>query len=96
MTGTVRGCLKVWLQPEGVVGPETNPSIHQNKEKVDATEGKVTWDYHYEPEGPDAENEPDAQEDEENSNAEYAKVELPHQGTIHQKSMNGRVAERIK
>ena len=35
-------------------------------------------------------------EEEENSDAEYTKMELPQDGTLHQRMMNCKVAERIK
>ena len=78
---TVSGCPTVQSQPEVIEEPETNPSFPQQEEQTDAVEGKIIADYKldvgYEPEGSDPENKPDAQEEEENSNAHYVKMELP-------------------
>ena len=61
--------------------PETIPSVPWWEEQTDAIEVEVIVEYKldigYKPEGSDPENEPDAQEDEDNSNAEYAQMELP-------------------
>ena len=53
-------------------------------------------DIDYKPEGSDPVNEPDTQEKEENSNTEYARIEILQQGTLHKRSMNSKVTERIK
>ena len=60
---------------------------------------KVIADYdpdiNYEPE----ESDPDIKavnEEEENSEAEFAKIDLPQIRTVHQMSMNHKISERIK
>ena len=68
--------------------PETNPCIPQQEEQPDAAEDKVIGDYDLDIdyEGSESENEPDAhKEKEENSDAEYTNMEIPHDGTFHQK-----------
>ena len=74
------GCLMPWPQQGGAEEPETNVSVPQQEGQADATRGKAIADYKsdvdYEPEGSD----PDIKavnEEEENSYAEYAKMELP-------------------
>ena len=63
-------------------------------EEQAAEDGKVAVDYKpdvdYIPEGADPNDEPDAQEEkeEENSNAKYVKMDLPHQGTLRQQTMH--------
>ena len=80
MATIMRRCPTVHSQPEGAVESETNPSVPQWEEQADTIDGKVIADYEpeidYEPEGSDPENGPDAQAEEENSNPEYAKMEL--------------------
>ena len=64
-------------QPEVTEMPEINPRFPQQEEWADTIEGRVIADYKldidYEPEGSDPGNDPDAQKEEKNSNAEYPK-----------------------
>ena len=69
-----------WSEQEGAGEPETTVSVPQQGGEAEATRGKAIADYdldiEYKPEGSD----PDikaADEEEENSDAEYAKMELP-------------------
>ena len=96
MARSVRGCLIPWPQG-GAEEAETNPSAPQQEQQRDTREGKViayyNLDLHYKPEG----SNPDIKavnEEEENFDAEYAK--LPQDGTLHQRTMNCKVAGRIK
>ena len=86
MAATIRGCLILQLQPEGTEEPQTNISIPQQERQLDAAEGKVVADYeldiNYQSEGWDPEIEA-VHDKEENSDAEYAKMELPGVGTLH-------------
>ena len=45
MARPMRGCLMSWSQQEGAEDPETSPSVPQQEEQSDATEGKVIADY---------------------------------------------------
>ena len=78
MARTVKRCLTVWLEPEGVEEPKTNLSEFCQEEQPDDAAGKVIADYNpdVDSEGSEPKNEPDAQEEkEENSDTEYAKVD---------------------
>ena len=74
MARTVRGCSTAQSQPEGTDKLETIPIGTQQKEQTDTIEGEVIADYEpeleYELEESDPENKPDAQEEEDKSNAE--------------------------
>ena len=76
----MRGCFTPRLQQGGTEEPETNPSLPQQEEQPDATECKLVADYNldvdYEPEGSVSYIKA-VDEEEANSNAEYAKIELP-------------------
>ena len=102
MARAMRGCLTAWLQQEGAAKSWNNVSILWLEEQADAKEGKVMVyykpDINYEPEGSDPNDEPDAQgeEEEENSDVEYAKVEIPFQGTLRQKTMHYKVQDQIQ
>ena len=89
-----------WSQPKSTVEPQTSLSVPLQEKWADDSKGKVVADYKlnvdYKPKGSYPENEPDAKEEEENFGPEYAKMELPWQGTICQRSMKCRVAERIE
>ena len=72
---------------ECVTEPERDP---QQEEQPDAAEGKVIADYNpdadYEESGPKVQ--PDAQEQREvDPDSEYSKIEIPRDGTFHQKMM---------
>ena len=87
MARLVRGCPTPRLQLEGMIEPEKDP---QQEEQPDAAEGKVKADYNpdigYEESEPIVE--PDAQEQkEEDPEAEYAKMEMPRDGTLDQRMM---------
>ena len=69
-----------WSQQGGTEKPETNVSVPQQEGQADAISSKAVSDYDsdifYKPEGSD----PDIKavnEEEENFDAEYAKMELP-------------------
>ena len=73
-----------WSQQGGTEEPETNVSVPQQEEQPDAAEGEVIVDndpdVYYE--GSEPEIEPVAQEEkEENSDAEYANMEIPQEFT---------------
>ena len=70
--------------------PESNRSVPQQGGHKDAKGGKAIADYnpdvYYKPEGADSESKPaNHEKDEQNSNEEYVKMELPHQGTMQQR-----------
>ena len=82
MARTMRGCPTAW-SPEGMEDPETNPSFPQQEEQSGTAEDKVTVDYDpdIDYEGSDPHNESVAQDKkEENSDAEYANIEIPQDG----------------
>ena len=84
---------------EGTEEPKTNPSVSQQEEQPDATEGEVITDYDPDVDYEESEpkNEPGAQkEKEEHSDTEYANIEIPCNGTFHQKMMPCNVRQRIK
>ena len=75
----VRGCPTSW-PPKGTGEPEAIPGDPQQEEQTDTISGKAVADYDqyvdYEAEG----SSPDIKavnEEEENSDAEYVKMELP-------------------
>ena len=76
----MRGCPTSQPQQGGTEEPKTNISVHQQEGQRDATGDKVIADYDldvdYKPEGSDPEIET-VNEEEENCDAEYAKIELP-------------------
>ena len=88
-----------WSQQGCTEEPDTNVSVPQQEGQADATSGDDIEDYDldidYELEGSDPDIEA-VNEEEENSDAEYAKMELPQARTLHQRRMNCKVAERIK
>ena len=76
----------MWSQPEGDGEPETNSNVPQQEKQADAIYGKAIADYEldvdYVPEGLDPEIKPvNHMLDEEDPDAEYAKMEIPCQGT---------------
>ena len=78
-----------WSQQEGAEEPETNPSVLQQEEQADTTEGEVIADckpvIDYYPERSDPETEPvNCIEEAVNSTAEYVKIEIPLDGTFKQ------------
>ena len=84
---------------EGAEEPEINPSVSQQEEQPDATKGKVIADYDpdidYERSKP--KNKPDSQEKkEENTDIEYTNMEIPHNGTFHQRMMPCNNVQRIQ
>ena len=99
MARPVRGHLTPWPQLGCTEKPETNISVPQQEEQTNATGGEVIADYDpdvdYEPDGSDPEIKA-VNEDEENANEEWAKMELPQDSTLHQRTMNCKVAERIQ
>ena len=87
MARPVRECLTSRPQQEGAEEPERNP---QQEEQSDAAEGKVIADYDpdIDYEGSEPKVEPDAREQREiDSDAEHVKMEMPREGTLHQKMM---------
>ena len=88
-----------WSQQEVAGQPETNVSVPQQGGQTDASRDGEVADYDldvdYKPEG----SEPDIKavnEEEENSNAEYVKMELHSCGTLCQMTVDHKVVERIK
>ena len=68
----------------------TNASVPQQEVQSDATEDEVIADYDpdVDYEGSEPDNKPvDQKNNEENSKAEYAKMEIPHTGTFCQRMM---------
>ena len=98
MPRTMRGCPRPWLQQKDIEEPETNSSVPQHEEQIDAAECEVLADYNsdinYKPEGSDPDIDA-VHKEEENSYAEYVKMKL-QVGTLHQRTINCKVAERIK
>ena len=94
MTGLAMGCPTPELQG-GIKEPETNPSFSQQKEQTDATRGEVITecdqDVDYKPGGSEPEIKA-VNEEEENSDAECAKMELPPDRTLCQRTMNHKAA----
>ena len=87
------------MQPKGTEEPEKNPSVPQQEEQPDATEGKVIVDYilDVDYEGSETKNATVAlEEEEENSVTEYVCIEIPHEGTFHQRMMPCNVILRIQ
>ena len=67
--------------------PQTNPSAPQHEKQSDATEGQVITDYKPDVDCKQERSDPEIKEVnevEENSDAKYAKMELPH-GALHQR-----------
>ena len=88
MVRTMRGCPTTQSQSEGKDKPEINPSVPQQEEQPDATEGKDIVDYNpdVDYEGSESQNDPVAQEKkEEDPVMEYAKMDMPRSGTLHQR-----------
>ena len=85
---TVRGCLTTWSQQQVATGPQNDASVLHLEEQAYTEEDKVDMYYKpdvgYKPDEADPNNEPDIQEEEEEENydAEYAKIELYCQGTL--------------
>ena len=81
MAMTVRGCPKL----------DHNLNVPQQEEQSDAIDGKVLADCK-----PDIDNEPEGSDPlielvdyiEEDPYTEYLKMEIPCQGTVHQRSMS--------
>ena len=95
----MKGCLTARSQPEGTEQPETDPGVLQQEKQPDAAEGNVITDYDLDVdyEGSDPQNKPDSQEEkEENSDAEYAKMEIPHDETVCQRMMHCNILQRIQ
>ena len=69
-----------WSQQGGTEESETNVSVSQQGGQADTTRGKAVTDYDldidYKTEGSDPDIKP-VNEEKENSDAEYAKMELP-------------------
>ena len=85
------GCLTARLQLEGAEDSKTNPSIPQQKEHPNAAEEEVIADYKLDIdyEGSEPKVEPNAQEEkEENSDPEYATMEIPHDSIFYQRMMH--------
>ena len=85
------GCPTPWTQQGGTEEPETNTNVSQQEEQTDASEGEVVADYDpdvdYKPEGSDPEIEA-LNGEEENNDAEYAKMELLQVRILHQMTKN--------
>ena len=100
MARLVRGCLVPWPQQGGTEEPQINISVPQQEGQAEATGGKVVADYNldvdYKPEGSDLEIKAVDDKEEENSDAEYAKMQLRQDETLPQRTMNCKVAERIE
>ena len=87
MAGPVRWCLTARLQQEGVEESERDP---WQGEQPDATEGEdiAAYDLDVDYEGSEPKDEPDAWEQrEDDPDAAHAKMEMPRNGTLHQRMM---------
>ena len=83
MSRTVRGFSTAWLQPEGTGEPETNPTNPWQRNSQFPYMPKSCYNLDIDYEGSESKNEPFAQEEkEENSDAKYSKMEIPHHGTL--------------
>ena len=86
-------------QQGGTEESETNVSVSQQEGQADATRGKAIADYNLdidcEPEGSDPEIKA-VDKEEDNSDAEYVKMKLPQARTLQQRTMNCKVAEKVK
>ena len=90
MPGSQKKCAKE---------PETSPSVPQQEEQPDATEGKVIVDYDLDIDyyGSASKNEPVTQEEkEENSDAEYTNVEITQDRTFCQRILPCNVMQEIQ
>ena len=99
MARPVRGCPTPQAQQKGAEEPETNICVPKKERQMDTTGVEVIADYdldvNYEPKGSDPEIKA-VHEEEENSDVEYAKMELSQDGTLHQRTMNCKVMDRIE
>ena len=89
MARLVRGPPTARLQQEGAEEPKRD---HQQEEQPDASEGKdiVDYDLDVDNEGSKPEVDPVAQDQSEvGPGAEYVKMKLPCDGTLHQRMMSG-------
>ena len=87
MARPVRGHLSARSQQEGSEKPERDS---QQEGQPDTAEHKVIADYDQDAdyEGEESNNEPVAQDQREvDPDAEYAKMEIPHDGTLCQRTM---------
>ena len=81
----MRECPTAWLKQVSAAEWQNNSIFLQLEEQADTNKGKVILDYEpdicYKQEGADPNDAPDAQEEEEgdNSDAQYEKMEFPHQ-----------------
>ena len=96
MVRTMRENPTAWSQLEGIVEPENNTSGPHLEKQEDIVEGKVRVEYKLDvnnkPEGPDPNDKPVTQEEgEDNSHAEYVKIEHHCQGTLRQMIMHSLV-----
>ena len=95
----MRGHLTALLQPKGEEEPKTNPSVPQQEEQADATEGKVIADQELDVDYEQEESDPEKsikQKKSLTSNTEYAKMELTCKKTLQQMSMIFKDAESIE
>ena len=80
MARLVMGSLTPWSLQVGAEEPKTNVSVPQQGVQADTISGKALADYNpdidYKPEGSDPDIEA-VNEEEENSAAEYANMEIP-------------------
>ena len=84
MARPVKGCTTPWSQIECTV-PKSNLRVPQQEEQPNSIEGKVIVDYvsNIDYEGSEPENKTaDQEEKEEDIDEEYAKIELPRDGTV--------------
>ena len=87
MARPVRGCPTARSQQEHIEEPERDP---QQEDQQDATEDKDIADYNQDVdyEGSEPEVEQSAQEQREvDPDAEFAEMEIPQDGTLHQRMM---------
>ena len=95
MARTARECPTVLSQAEGTEEPEIDPRQEEKQmtQKAKLQEMKI-W---LQTEGLEPKNETVAQEGkEENSNAEYANMEIPQAWTIYQNMMSCKVVQKIQ
>ena len=99
MARPVTGHQMPQSQQGGTEEPAANVSVLQQEGQANATRGNAIADYNLDvdckPEGSDSDMKA-IDKEKENSAADYAKMELSQARTLHQRTMNCKVVDRIK
>ena len=93
MARLVKGCPTPYPQ-RGAGKPGTNISVTHQEEQANVTEGRLQSGCRLQTRGIQPWDEA-VNEEKKISDAEYAKIELPQDSTLHQRTMYCKVAERI-